>query len=80
MHTFENSIAIHVWGHIYVKVINLLSNPMAIKSSVLLGNMAVLLLELSGLYRHTAGTSGSGLLSVSYIVVSESLFLPVSEF
>lgn len=45
-HTFENNIAIHVWGHIYVKVINLLINPKAIKSSVLLGNLATLLHEL----------------------------------
>lgn len=46
VHTFENSIAIRVWGHIYVKVINPLINPKAIKSSVLLGNVAMLLLEL----------------------------------
>lgn len=70
-----------------MKVINLLINPKAIKSSVLLENMAMLLLELLWLvqtrcrYLQSDPTlSGSGLLSVSYIVVSKSLFLPGSEF
>lgn len=87
MHTFENSIAIHVWGHIYGKVTNLLINPKAMKPSVLLRNMAMLLLELLWLiqthrrYLQSDPTiSGSELLSVSYIVVSQSLFFPVSEF
>lgn len=74
-------------GRIYVKVINLLINPKAIKSRVLLGNMAMLLLELLWLVQTLCGylqsdpaISGSGLLSVSCIVVCKSLFLPVSEF
>lgn len=70
-----------------MKVINLLINPKAIKSSVLLGNMAMLLLELLWLVqthcRYLQGDptiSGSGLISVPYIVMSKSLFLPVSGF
>lgn len=70
-----------------MKVIKLLINPKAIKSSVLLGNMAMLLLELGWLvqthYRYLQSDptiSGSGLFSVSYIVVPKILFLPVYEF
>lgn len=85
MHTFENSVAIHVQGHIYVKVINLLINPKAIKSSALLRSMAMLLLDLLWLVQTycrylQSAISGSGLFSMFYIVVSKNLFLPVSEF
>lgn len=69
-----------------MKVINLLINPKAIKSSILPGNMAMLLRELGWLvqthcrYLQSDSTiSGSGLFCVSYIVVSKILFLPVYE-
>lgn len=69
-----------------MKVINLLNNPKAIKSNILPGNTAMLLLELGWLvqthrrYLQSDPTiSGSGLFSVSYTEVSKISFPPVHE-